>query len=177
MSLVKGQSAPRRGWSPLCAQEGGKRDPGKAGWAQTGKGWTPRARRPEWTHCTTGTPMMSEHQRFKYSPRKGGQMGWESLRYLQRGWLRRSPVMGGSSCLWHGGHSARGWDPALVKSWTEGSHMCRLFLQELDTSQGMPRAGPGSRSATSAATHRTAAKSRTTVSSTDRPFRRAIGTG
>lgn len=47
----------------------------------------------------------------------------------------RSPSMGGPSRLWHRGCSAHGWDPASVESWTEGNHMCCLFLQGLDTSQ------------------------------------------
>lgn len=132
--MARGPSAPRKGWSPLCTQEGGERDPGKAGWAQTGKGWTPRARRPEWSHCPTGASTMPEHQRFKHSPRKGGQNGvGESETFTEEPAAAGALPWGGSSRLWHGGRSARGRDPASEKSWTEGNHMCHLFLQGLDT--------------------------------------------
>lgn len=40
MPLIKGQSAPGRGWGPPCTQDGVQ--DGKAGWAQIGKGRTPK---------------------------------------------------------------------------------------------------------------------------------------
>lgn len=178
MPLVKGQSAPRRGWSLLCAQEGGERDPGKAGWAQEKQGLDSKGKETRmdslyhWGIHDVRAPTIQVQPGERWTKWGGGV----SDVYRGAGG-RRSPSTGGPSRLWHGGRSARGWDPASVKSRTEGNHMFCLFLQGLDTSQAC-----GGLAQEAGGPHRLQHTElqpgpQTMVPSTDRPFSGAMGIG